>query len=54
MEDAYRYYAGEVTTEQRLISRSFAQIFAHWHDELLHNADLEIQPLKYISAESNG
>lgn len=54
MEDAYSYYAGEVTTEQRLITREMSHIFSHWHDEILHNADLEIQPLKYISAEKNG
>ena len=53
MEDAYRYYAGEVTLEQRFIERAFAKIFAHWSDALLRNADFSIQPLKYISAENN-
>lgn len=53
MEDAYRYYAGEVTHEQRFIERAFTKLFENWHDPLLRNADFSIQPLKYISAENN-
>lgn len=54
MQDAYQYYAGEVTNEQRFIERALTGIFKHWHDALLQYADLSIQPLKYISAEQNG
>lgn len=54
MRDAYQYYAGEVTNEQRFIERALTGLFKHWHDALLQYADLSIQPLKYISAEQNG
>lgn len=54
MQDAYQYYAGEVTNEQRFIQRVFSRLFKSWHDALLRNADFSIQPLKYISAEQNG
>ena len=54
MEDAYQYYAGEVTNEQRYIERVFTMLFQYWHDTLLINADFSIQPLKYISAKGNG
>lgn len=54
MEDAYQQYAGEVTNEQRFIERVFVRLFQYWHDDLLKNADFTIQPLKYISAKSNG
>lgn len=53
MQDAYQYYAGEVTNEQRFISRAFAKVFAHWHDALLTNADFSIRPLRYINAQVN-
>lgn len=54
MQDAYQYYAGEVTNEQRFIVRALTDIFSHWHDALLHNANIDIQPLKYIQAAKNG
>lgn len=54
MEDAYQYYAGEVTNEQRFIERYFVHLFQYWYDDLLKNADCMIQPLKYISAKNNG
>lgn len=54
MEDAYQYYAGEVTNEQRYIERVFTMLFQYWNDALLINADFSIQPLKYISAKGNG
>lgn len=53
MQDAYQYYAGEVTNEQRFISRVFAKVFEHWHDALLINADFSIRPLRYINAQVN-
>lgn len=52
MQDAYQYYAGEVTNEQRFIERGFTKLFSSWHDPLLRNADFAIQPLKYISADT--
>lgn len=54
MQDAFEYYAGEVTNEQRFISRGFGEILRAWHDESLRGRDLTVQPLKYISAERNG
>lgn len=52
MSDAYSYYAGEVTTEQRFIERVFDMIFEHWKEASLSNIGFKLQPLKYIS--SNG
>lgn len=52
MRDAYEYYAGEVTTEQRFIERAFNKILAVWKDPTLQNVDLTLQPLKYISSEN--
>lgn len=54
MRDAFEYYAGEVTNEQRFIERGFERLFRHWADPLLANANFSIQPIKYISAEENG
>lgn len=51
MQDAYEYYAGEVTPEQRFIERTFSRVFEHWADPVVGN--FVIQPLKYISAENN-
>jgi hypothetical protein len=53
MRDAYEYYAGEVTNEQRFISRYFAQVLARWHDEAYRNVSTEIEPLRYINSISN-
>lgn len=53
MRDAFEYYAGEVTNEQRFIERGFERLFKHWVDPLLANANFSIQPTKYISAEDN-
>lgn len=54
MQDAYEYYAGEVTTEQRFIERAFKKIFENWHDSAIQNLDPKLQPLKYISSEAAG
>lgn len=51
MQDAYEYYAGEVTNEQRFISRAFSRLFTYWHDKAMANADFTIEPLRYIMAE---
>lgn len=52
MQDAYEYYAGEVTTEQRFIERVFTQVFSHWNDKTMPQ-NFSIKPMKYISAETN-
>lgn len=52
MRDAYEYYAGEVTNEQRFIQRTFEKVFAYWHDHSLASQDFTLQPLKYISSEN--
>lgn len=52
MRDAYGYYAGEVTTEQRFIERAFSRIFLYWHDANIKH-DFSIKPLKFISADNN-
>lgn len=52
MQDAYEYYAGEVTTEQRFIERVFTLVFAHWGDKSMPQ-NFSIKPMKYISATSN-
>lgn len=52
MRDAYEYYAGEVTMEQRLIERVFERIMGYWHDEAVRNLDYVLQPMKYISSEN--
>ena len=52
MQDAYEYYAGEVTMEQRFIERAFKMIFGVWHDERLRNIVPRLQPLKYISSDA--
>lgn len=52
MQDAYEYYAGEVTTEQRFIERAFTRVFGSWHDVTMPR-DFSIKPMKYISAENN-
>lgn len=50
MQDAYEYYAGEVTNEQRFISRVFSRVFSHWYDKSIAGADFTIEPLRYIMA----
>lgn len=52
MQDAYEYYAGEVTTEQRFIERAFRKVLAHWRDSEMQTIDVTLQPLKYISSEN--
>lgn len=52
MQDAYEYYSGEVTNEQRFIERAIKQIMANWYDEAYRGVDVTLQPLKYISASN--
>lgn len=49
MRDAYEYYAGEVTTEQRFIERNFGMVFRHWKDGALN--DFGIMPQRYVKSE---
>lgn len=52
MQDAYRYYAGEVTNEQRFISRNFAKVFSVFNSAVISNeSDYYLQPLKYVTEE---
>lgn len=53
MQDAYEYYAGEVTIEQRLIQRAFAHIFSTWRSVGLQT-DFSLQPLRYINSAQEG
>lgn len=53
MRDAYEYYAGEVTTEQRAIQRAFARIMKAWGNGEWADTDFTLQPLKYITTEQN-
>lgn len=54
MRDAYEYYAGEVTNEQRFIERAFDMVFRYWNETVNMTNDYSLQPLKYISADNNG
>ena len=47
MADAYTYYAGEVTNEQRFISRGLSKVLAAWHEPILRNADTTILKIQY-------
>jgi len=49
MREAYEYYAGEVTHEQRFIERVFERIFKHWGGAEF--TGFSIAPLKYINSE---
>lgn len=52
MQDAYEYYSGEVTNEQRFIERAIKQIINGWYDEAYRGLEVKLQPLKYISANT--
>lgn len=52
MRDAYEYYAGEVTTEQRAIQRAFGKIMAAFGTGEWAQTDMTLQPLKYISSDT--
>lgn len=49
MGDAFSYYAGEVTNEQRFISRNVGRVLGVMPQ--FANTDMAIEPLKYISNE---
>ena len=53
IRDSYEYYAGEVTNEQRFIKRGLEAVMHVWHDPVIRDIDLTIEPLKYISSVDN-
>ena len=52
MRDAYEYYAGQVTTEQRSIERNLEKVFSHWQGGAL--TDFSILPQRYMTTEDRG
>jgi hypothetical protein len=48
MRDAYDYYAGEVTNEQRFIQRGLKAVTANMEGAAY---DWRIKPLKYMNSE---
>lgn len=52
MREAYEYYAGQVTTEQRVIQRAMERVFDAWHDKSVA-LNFAIEPLKYVSVNAN-
>lgn len=50
VRDAFEYYAGEVTTEQRFIERIFERVFEKWHGGTI--TDFGIRPQRYMTTET--
>lgn len=50
MRDAYEYYAGEVTTEQRFVERAFDMVFKYWYEVANISVDFGLRSLKYIDS----
>ena len=53
MRDAYEYYAGEVTNEQRFIERAFARVLKSWHEDDVRIMTVGILPMRYGNAEED-
>ena len=53
MKDAYEYYAGEVTNEQRFIERQIQRVIDVWHDVAFRDVNVEVMPLRYVNSEEN-
>jgi hypothetical protein len=53
MKDAYEYYAGEVTNEQRFIERQIQRVIDVWHDVTMRDVNVEVMPLRYVNSEEN-
>lgn len=47
MSEAFYYYSSYTSNERRAISRTFRQIFSHWHENANTSNDYEIEPLVY-------
>ena len=55
LQDAYSYYSGKVTKEQRAISRTLLSIFKYWYEQpfgKLTSETFKIQPLLYGSTNN--
>lgn len=50
MREAYEYYAGMVTTEQRMIQRALERVFKQWHEGVVLN--FAIEPLRYVNVNN--
>lgn len=53
MKDAYEYYAGEVTNEQRFIERHIQNVLASWHEDEARLISVGILPMVYGNAEED-
>ena len=53
MRDAYEYYAGQVTNEQRFIERAFDKVFRFWNSSVNPTMDFSIQPIKYMNSHGS-
>jgi hypothetical protein len=53
MKDAYEYYAGEVTNEQRFIERHIQNVLASWHEAEARLISVGILPMVYGNAEED-
>ena len=53
MRDAYEYYAGEVTNEQRFIERAFSRVLKSWHENDTRIMTVGILPMRYGNAEED-
>lgn len=51
--DAYEYYNSYVAKERRAISRAIKKIFDHWFEEANSSGDYSVQPMVYVTNESN-
>lgn len=53
LADAYEYYNSYVSKERRAISRALKKIFDRWFEDANATDDYEVQPLVYVSNQSN-
>ena len=51
MRDAYEYYSGEVTNEQRFIERAFQRVLRSWYIEDVRLYPVGILPMRYGNSE---
>ena len=51
MRDAYEYYSGEVTNEQRFIERAFQRVLRSWHIKEARLYPVGILPMRYGNSE---
>jgi hypothetical protein len=53
VQEAYEYYNSYVAKERRAISRELKKIFDHWFEEVNPTGDYSVQPLVYVTNQSN-